>query len=284
MSGDKYERALQTRVEYTRRGDCPPRAGSARSRGHFGCATSAAEYSKNAVFWPVSTLASQLERLLVAGRTVMPEGDGHDYYHATSIADDMAEADDRCAWRQRAVGDGRMRRGFGSGCIRTACSDDGVSRQSARGADRGELRAESADARSPSRGERRDAYRKSSASRPGADAGRARAVAAPMRIVPSGADRAARRLSCGRSRRMRAWCRCRSRRPSRVRSRRVRSFTRTRARCGRRGRVKKSAIIIGSSAGAGAGVGAAIGGKKGALIGAAIGGGGATLWDQLTRR
>jgi hypothetical protein len=48
--------------------------------------------------------------------------------------------------------------------------------------------------------------------------------------------------------------------------------------------VKKSAIIIGSSAGAGAGVGAAIGGKKGALIGAVVGGGGATLWDQITRR
>ena len=48
--------------------------------------------------------------------------------------------------------------------------------------------------------------------------------------------------------------------------------------------VAKSAIIIGSSAGAGAGVGAAIGGKKGALIGAAIGGGGATVWDQITRR
>jgi hypothetical protein len=48
--------------------------------------------------------------------------------------------------------------------------------------------------------------------------------------------------------------------------------------------VKKSVIIIGSSAGAGAGVGAAIGGKKGALIGAAIAGGGATLWDQITRR
>jgi hypothetical protein len=47
---------------------------------------------------------------------------------------------------------------------------------------------------------------------------------------------------------------------------------------------KKSAVIIGSSAGAGAGVGAAIGGKKGALIGAVIGGGGATLWDQITRR
>ena len=48
--------------------------------------------------------------------------------------------------------------------------------------------------------------------------------------------------------------------------------------------VKKSAIIIGSSAGVGAGLGAAIGGKKGALLGAAIGGGGATLWDQITRR
>ncbi len=48
--------------------------------------------------------------------------------------------------------------------------------------------------------------------------------------------------------------------------------------------VKKSAVIIGSSAGAGAGVGAAIGGKKGALIGAVLGGGGATLWDQVTRR
>ena len=48
--------------------------------------------------------------------------------------------------------------------------------------------------------------------------------------------------------------------------------------------VAKSAVIIGSSAGAGAGVGALVGGKKGALIGAAIGGGGATLWDQITRR
>jgi hypothetical protein len=47
---------------------------------------------------------------------------------------------------------------------------------------------------------------------------------------------------------------------------------------------KKSAIIIGSSAGIGAGVGAAMGGKKGALIGAAIGGGGAAIWDQVTRK
>jgi hypothetical protein len=53
----------------------------------------------------------------------------------------------------------------------------------------------------------------------------------------------------------------------------------------RKGRsVKKSAIIIGSSAGVGAGVGAAVGGKKGALIGAAIGGGSAAIWDQITRR
>ena len=58
----------------------------------------------------------------------------------------------------------------------------------------------------------------------------------------------------------------------------------TTSRCARTRTVKKSAIIIGSSAGAGAGVGAAIGGKKGALIGAAIGGGGAALWDQITRR
>ena len=47
--------------------------------------------------------------------------------------------------------------------------------------------------------------------------------------------------------------------------------------------VKKSAIIIGSSAGVGAGVGAAVGGKKGALIGAAIGGGSAAIWDLVTR-
>jgi len=53
----------------------------------------------------------------------------------------------------------------------------------------------------------------------------------------------------------------------------------------RRGRsVKKSALIIGSSAGVGAGVGGAVKGKKGALIGAALGGGAATIWDQVTRR
>jgi hypothetical protein len=48
--------------------------------------------------------------------------------------------------------------------------------------------------------------------------------------------------------------------------------------------VKKSAVIIGSSAAVGAGVGALTKGKKGALIGAAIGGGGAAIWDQITRR
>ena len=48
--------------------------------------------------------------------------------------------------------------------------------------------------------------------------------------------------------------------------------------------VKKSAAIIGSSAAVGAGIGALAKGKKGALIGAAIGGGGAAIWDQITRR
>ena len=48
--------------------------------------------------------------------------------------------------------------------------------------------------------------------------------------------------------------------------------------------VKKSAIIIGSSAGVGAAIGAVAGGKKGAGIGALIGGGGAAIWDQVTRR
>ena len=47
---------------------------------------------------------------------------------------------------------------------------------------------------------------------------------------------------------------------------------------------KKSAVIIGSSAGVGAGLGAAFGGKRGALIGAAVGGGAAAIWDQATRR
>ena len=46
----------------------------------------------------------------------------------------------------------------------------------------------------------------------------------------------------------------------------------------------KSAVIIGSTAAAGAGVGALIGGKKGAIIGAVAGGGGALVWDQITRR
>jgi hypothetical protein len=48
--------------------------------------------------------------------------------------------------------------------------------------------------------------------------------------------------------------------------------------------VKKSAVIIGSSAGVGAAIGAVAGGKKGAGIGALIGGGGAAVWDQITRR
>jgi hypothetical protein len=47
---------------------------------------------------------------------------------------------------------------------------------------------------------------------------------------------------------------------------------------------KKSALVIGGSAGAGAGVGAIAGGKKGALIGAAIGGGAATLYEAIKRK
>lgn len=61
-------------------------------------------------------------------------------------------------------------------------------------------------------------------------------------------------------------------------------YERAPARTVRHGRSwKKSAVIIGSSAGIGAGVGGAVGGKKGALIGAAIGGGSAAIWDQVTR-
>lgn len=46
---------------------------------------------------------------------------------------------------------------------------------------------------------------------------------------------------------------------------------------------KKSALVIGGSAGTGAGIGALIGGKKGAAIGAAIGGGSATLYEAIKR-
>ena len=58
----------------------------------------------------------------------------------------------------------------------------------------------------------------------------------------------------------------------------VRSATRTEGRSW-----KKTALVIGGSAGAGAGIGALIGGKKGALIGAAVGGGGAGLYEALKR-
>ncbi len=47
---------------------------------------------------------------------------------------------------------------------------------------------------------------------------------------------------------------------------------------------KKTALVIGGSAGAGAGIGAIVGGKKGALIGAAIGGGGAGIYEAIKRR
>ena len=46
---------------------------------------------------------------------------------------------------------------------------------------------------------------------------------------------------------------------------------------------KKTALVIGGSAGAGAGVGALAGGKKGALIGAAIGGGAASIYEAIKR-
>jgi hypothetical protein len=46
---------------------------------------------------------------------------------------------------------------------------------------------------------------------------------------------------------------------------------------------KKTALIIGGSAGAGAGIGALIGGKKGALIGAAIGGGSAGIIEAIKK-
>jgi hypothetical protein len=46
---------------------------------------------------------------------------------------------------------------------------------------------------------------------------------------------------------------------------------------------KKTALVIGGSAGAGAGVGAIVAGGKGAAIGAAIGGGAATLYEAIKR-
>jgi hypothetical protein len=46
---------------------------------------------------------------------------------------------------------------------------------------------------------------------------------------------------------------------------------------------KKTALVIGGSAGAGAGVGALTGGKKGALIGAAVGGGAGTVYELIKR-
>jgi hypothetical protein len=47
---------------------------------------------------------------------------------------------------------------------------------------------------------------------------------------------------------------------------------------------KKTALVIGGSAGAGAGIGAIVGGKKGAAIGAAVGGGAGTLYEVLKKK
>jgi hypothetical protein len=46
---------------------------------------------------------------------------------------------------------------------------------------------------------------------------------------------------------------------------------------------KKTAVVVGGSAGAGAGIGAIIGGKKGAAIGAAIGGGAGAIYEAIKR-
>ena len=46
---------------------------------------------------------------------------------------------------------------------------------------------------------------------------------------------------------------------------------------------KKTALVIGGTAGAGAGIGGLVGGKKGALIGAAIGGGGASIYEAIKK-
>ena len=46
---------------------------------------------------------------------------------------------------------------------------------------------------------------------------------------------------------------------------------------------KKTALVIGGSAGTGAGIGALAGGKKGALIGAAVGGGAASIYEAIKR-
>jgi hypothetical protein len=66
--------------------------------------------------------------------------------------------------------------------------------------------------------------------------------------------------------------------PRRVVSTQSREVTRSSGRSW-----KKSALIIGGSAGTGAGVGAIAGGKKGAAIGAAVGGGVAALYEAIKR-
>ena len=68
------------------------------------------------------------------------------------------------------------------------------------------------------------------------------------------------------------------------RARRASSVSRQRAEVEPERSWKKTALVIGGSAGAGAGVGAIAGGKKGALIGAAIGGGAASIYEAIKRK
>ena len=148
---------------------------------------------------------------------------------------------------------------------RTARRADGI-------ADGRELRAEPAHARAPDDGERRgDVAGRVRHARRGA--GRdAQPPAARLRGAGSRGDASRYRAATPVRTLPLTMCRTRavvpvsSPRPSRGGAGAAGRLSTSRVRPKRA--VKKSAIIIGSSAGAGAGIGAAVGGKKGALIGA----------------